>query len=139
EVKLGLVPGSGGTVRLPRLTGPETALKMIVSGNPIGAAQALAAGVVDAVAEGDLLADGIAFAKAKVKEGGPHIPVRDRDDKLASAKADLAGFDAAVKEATKKARGLDAPLACAASVRNAVTLPFDEALKKEREFFVNLV
>ncbi|MEO3386219.1 3-hydroxyacyl-CoA dehydrogenase NAD-binding domain-containing protein [Mesorhizobium sp. CAU 1741] len=139
EVKLGLVPGSGGTVRLPRLTGPEAALKMIVSGNPIGASQALAAGVVDAVAESDLLAEAVAFAKAKVKEGGPHVAVRNRDEKLAAARADLAGFDAVAKELTKKARGLEAPLACVQSVRNAITLPFDEALKKEREFFINLV
>ncbi|TYR31956.1 3-hydroxyacyl-CoA dehydrogenase [Mesorhizobium microcysteis] len=139
EVKLGLLPGSGGTVRLPRLIGPEAALKMIVSGNPIGSAQALAAGVVDAIAEGDLTAEAVAFAKTKAKDGGAHIPVRDRDEKLEAARADLAAFDAAVKELTKKARGLEAPLACADSVRNAITLPFDEALAKEREFFIKLV
>ena len=139
EVKLGLLPGSGGTVRLPRLTGPEAALKMIVSGAPVGSAQALAMGVVDAVAEGDLTADAVAFARAKAAEGGPHVAVRDRDDKLQAARADLGAFEAAAKELTKKARGLDAPLACVESVRNAITLPFDEALKKERELFIKLV
>lgn len=139
EVKLGLLPGAGGTVRLPRLTGPEAAVKMIVSGTPIGAAQALAAGVVDAVVESDLTAEAVKFAKAKATEGGPHIPVSARDDKLVAARNDLAAFDAAAKEATKKSRGLDAPLACAQSVRNAITLPFDEALAKERELFIKLV
>ena len=139
EVKLGILPGSGGTVRLPRLTGPEAALKMIVSGAPVGAAQALSMGIVDAVAEGDLTAEAIAFARSKAAEGGPHIAVRDRDEKLAAARADLASFDAAAKELTKKTRGLEAPLACVEAVRNAVTLPFDEALKKERELFVKLV
>src|SRR5690606_29021491 len=120
EVKLGLLPGAGGTIRLPRLTGPETAVKMIVSGNPVGAAQALAAGVVDAVVDADLTAETVKFAKAKVQEGGPHVPVRDRDEKLEAARNDMAAFDAAAKEATKKSRGLDAPLACAQSVRNAI-------------------
>lgn len=139
EVKLGLLPGAGGTIRLPRLAGPEKAVAMIVSGNPIGAADALANGVVDAIAEGDLTAFAVDFAKKKVAEGGPHLPVRDRDDKLATARADISGFEAAVKEATKKTRGLEAPLACAQSVRNAVLLPFDEAIAKERELFRGLV
>ena len=139
EVKLGLLPGAGGTIRLPRLTGPERAVAMIVSGNPIGAAKALEAGVVDAIAEGDLTTAAIAFAKEKAAEGGPHVAVRDRDDRLAPARADMAGFEAAVKEATRKTRGLEAPLACAQSVRNAIELPFDEALGKERELFLHLV
>src|SRR5690606_21007235 len=101
EVKLGLLPGSGGTIRLPRLTGPEKAVAMIVSGNPIGARDALASGVIDAIAAGDLTTEAIALAKQKVAEGGPHIAVRDRDDKLAPARADMRGFDAAVREATK--------------------------------------
>jgi 3-hydroxyacyl-CoA dehydrogenase len=139
EVKLGLLPGSGGTIRLPRLTGPEKAVAMIVSGNPIGAKEALASGVVDSIADGDLTAFAVAYARKKIAEGGPHVAVRDRDDKLAAARVDMAGFEAAVKEATKKTRGLEAPLACAQSVRNAIQLPFDEALRQERELFVHLM
>src|SRR5690606_4002800 len=90
EVKLGLLPGAGGTVRLPRLVGPEKAVAMIVSGNPIGAAAALEAGVVDAVVESDLTAEAVKFAKGKATEGGPHIPVSARDDKLVAARNDLA-------------------------------------------------
>ncbi|MBD0413855.1 3-hydroxyacyl-CoA dehydrogenase NAD-binding domain-containing protein [Oryzicola mucosus] len=139
EVKLGILPGSGGTVRLPRLAGPEKALKMIVSGAPIGAQEALAAGIVDEVAQGDLVEAAVAFARQKAASGANHVPVRNRDEKLAAAKADLSAFDAAAAELKKKARGLDAPVACAQAVRNAIVLPFDEALRKEREAFLTLV
>src|SRR6201997_4791988 len=81
EVKLGLLPGAGGTQRLPRLIGPEKALKMIVSGDPIGAAEAMADGVIDELAEGDLTAAAIAFARRVVREGRPLRLVRDRDEK----------------------------------------------------------
>ena len=135
EVKLGLLPGSGGTVRLPRLVGPEKALAMIVSGNPIGAKEAHASGLVDAIAEGDLVADAVAFARSKV--GAKLVPVRDRDEHTSGG--DLVAFDALVKETTKKARGLEAPIAAAQAVRNALTMPFDEALKAERASFIHLV
>jgi len=135
EVKLGLLPGSGGTVRLPRLVGPQKALAMIVSGNPVGAKEALSAGLVDRVADGDLVADAVAFARAKA--GTPLIAVRDRTDRTAGT--DLAAFDGAIAEATRKARGLEAPLAAAQAVRNALTMPFDEALKAERATFIRLV
>lgn len=134
EVRLGLLPGGGGTVRLPRLVGAEKALRMIVSGVPVGAAQALADGLVDAVYETDLVANAIAFARQKVSAGGPLVAVRDRP-----VDADLAAFDAEAARLAKKAKGLEAPVACAQSVRNAVTLPFDEALARERELFVQLV
>ena len=139
EVKLGLLPGAGGTIRLPRLMGPAKALKMIVSGVPIPAAEAHAGGLVDALAEGDLVADAVAFARAKAKAGGPFTPVRDRTEKIEAAKADLAKFDAEAAELTKKARGLEAPLACARSVRNSITMSFDDALAAERDLFVTLV
>lgn len=137
EVKLGILPGAGGTVRLPYILGPRKALKMIVSGTPIGAAEALQGGLVDAVHDGDLVASAIAFARAKIAEGGPFKAVRDRRETI--GQADLAAFDADAAELAKKARGLEAPVACAQSVRNAITLPFDEALAKERDFFVHLV
>ena len=139
EVKLGLLPGAGGTARLPRVAGPEKAVKMIVSGSPISAADALASGVVDEIAEGGLTAAAVAFAKRKVAEGGPHRPVGARDEKLEAARADATAFEAAAKEATKKTRGLEAPLACAQAVRNAVALSFDKAIEKERELFNHLV
>lgn len=137
EVKLGLLPGGGGTVRLPRLVGAMKALKMIVSGAPIGAAEAHEAGLVDAVFEGDLTTHAVNFAREIARKGGPFTPVRDRDDEL--KETDLAALDAAAADLAKKARGLEAPVACALSVRNAVTLPFDAALAAERALFVKLV
>ncbi len=139
EVKLGLLPGAGGTQRAPRLAGPQKALAMIVSGNPIGAADALKHGLVDQVVEDGLVDAAVAFAAAKASEGAHLILVRDRDEKVAAARGDEAALDAAIKKATAKARGLVAPLRCAQSVKNAVMLPFEEGLKKEREYFIELV
>ncbi|MBZ9695927.1 MULTISPECIES: 3-hydroxyacyl-CoA dehydrogenase NAD-binding domain-containing protein [unclassified Mesorhizobium] len=137
EVKLGIPPGGGGTVRLPRLVGAAKALKMIVSGAPIGADEAYGAGLVDAVFEGDLTTHAVNFAREMARKGGPFTPVRDRDDVL--KETDLAAFDAEAADIARKARGLEAPIACARAVRNAVTLPFDEALAEERALFVKLV
>ena len=137
EVKLGLLPGAGGTVRLPYLIGPQKALKIIVSGIPIGAAEALDGGLVDAIAENDVVASAVEFARARAAEGGKFTAVRDRREQI--AQADLEAFDRQAAELAKKARGLEAPVACAQSVRNAITLPFDEALASERDFFVKLI
>ncbi|MFN3546537.1 MAG: 3-hydroxyacyl-CoA dehydrogenase NAD-binding domain-containing protein [Mesorhizobium sp.] len=139
EVKLGLLPGAGGTVRLPRLIGPEKALPAIVSGNPIGAKAALADGLVDAVYEDDLVANAVAFAREAAATGKPLVAVRDREEKLAAARADLAAFDRQIAEVLKKSKGLDAPKRCADAVRNSITMPFDEALTTERKYFVELV
>lgn len=133
EVNLGLIPGAGGTVRLPRLVGPEAALKMIVSGKPIGMDEAVRLGAVDRVAESDLLAEAVAFARDMAASKKPHIHIRARSEKLA---IDLAAFDEAVKAATKKARGLTAPHTAAEAVRNAITMEFDAALDRERELFL---
>ncbi|MCC5778480.1 enoyl-CoA hydratase/isomerase family protein [Nitratireductor sp. B36] len=133
EVNLGLIPGAGGTVRLPRLVGPEAALKMIVSGKPIGMDEAVRLGAVDRVAESDLLAEAVAFARDMAASKKPHIHIRARSEKLA---VNLAAFDEAVKAATKKARGLTAPHTAAEAVRNAITMEFDAALDRERELFL---
>lgn len=136
EVKLGLLPGGGGTVRLPRLVGAAKALVMIVSGTPISAGEAKAAGLVDAVVDGDL-PEAVRFAHEMTDRSGPFVPVRERNERL--AEIDLAAFDAYAADLAKKARGLEAPLACAEAVRNAITLPFDEALAAERQLFLKLV
>ncbi|TPL93548.1 3-hydroxyacyl-CoA dehydrogenase NAD-binding domain-containing protein [Mesorhizobium sp. B2-3-12] len=137
EVKLGLLPGGGGTVRLPRLVGALKAVRMIVSGTPIGADEAHGAGLVDAVFEGDLTIHAVNFAGEMARKGGPFTPVRDRDEELKDT--DLGAFDAEAQGLARKARGLEAPIACAQAVRNALTLPFDEALAAERALFVKLV
>ncbi|MGE3306081.1 MAG: 3-hydroxyacyl-CoA dehydrogenase NAD-binding domain-containing protein [Rhizobiaceae bacterium] len=139
EVKLGLLPGAGGTQKLPRLVGPEKALKMITSGTPVGAPEAQASGLIDAAFDADLVGSAVAFARDKTRAGGSHVPVFQRDDKLAAARADITGFDRQTAEILKKSRGLDAPARCAQSVRNAITMPFGEGLAAERSYFVELV
>jgi 3-hydroxyacyl-CoA dehydrogenase len=139
EVKLGLLPGAGGTQRLPRLVGPEAALRMIVTGEPIGAAKAQALGIVDEIAEGDLVPAAIAFARRAVADRRPLQKVRDRDDRLEPARADPRSFDEAAAGLTRRLRGREAPLACVEAVRNAFTLPFDDGLRRESELFRKLV
>jgi 3-hydroxyacyl-CoA dehydrogenase len=134
EVKLGLLPGAGGTQRLPRLIGPEKALKMIVTGDPIEAREALADGVVDDIVEGDLAAGAVAYARRVVAERRPLRLVRDREEKLVAE-----GFADATETLTRRLRGRDAPAACVEAVRNAITLPFEEGLKREGELFRKLV
>jgi 3-hydroxyacyl-CoA dehydrogenase len=134
EVKLGLLPGAGGTQRLPRLVGPEKALKMIVTGEQIAAAEALADGVVDEVVEGDLTSAAVACARRVVAEGQPLRLVRNREDKLIGE-----GFADAAEGLTRRLRGREAPAACVEAVRNAIVLPFEEGLRRESELFRKLV
>ncbi|UWU93842.1 3-hydroxyacyl-CoA dehydrogenase NAD-binding domain-containing protein [Bradyrhizobium sp. CB1015] len=138
EVKLGLLPGAGGTQRLPRAVGPELAVKMIVGGDPIGAAEALKNGLIEEIIEGPA-SGGEAFVRKLIAEKRPLRRLRDDDSKLAAAKADRSIFTNAVAAMTKKSRGLEAPFAAADAVGYAIDLPFDEGLKKEREGFLKLV
>ncbi|UCF51135.1 MAG: enoyl-CoA hydratase/isomerase family protein, partial [Bradyrhizobium sp.] len=138
EVKLGLLPGAGGTQRLPRAVGPELAVKMIVGGDPIGAAEALKNGLIEEIVEGPA-AGGEAFVRKLLAEKRPLRRLRDDDSKIAAAKADRSIFTNAVAAMTKKSRGLEAPFAAADAVGYAIDLPFDEGLKKEREGFLKLV
>ena len=134
EVKLGLLPGAGGTQRLPRLVGPEKALQMIVTGEPIGAAEAEGDGIIDEIVEGDLTAAAIDFARRVVREGRPLRLVRDREERLIGE-----GFADAAEMLTRRLRGREAPAACVEAVRNAIVLPFEEGLKREAELFRKLV
>ena len=134
EVKLGLLPGAGGTQRLPRLIGPEKALKMIVTGDPIEASEALADGIVDEIVDGDLTTGTIAFARSVAAENRPLRLVRDREDKLSAE-----GFADAAEALTRRLRGREAPAACVEAVRNAIVLPFEEGIKREGELFRKLV
>ena len=138
EVKLGLLPGAGGTQRLPRAVGPELAVKMIVGGDPISASDALKNGLIEEIVEGPA-SGGEAFARKVLAEKRPLRKLRDDDSKLAAAKADRSIFTNAVAGMTKKARGLEAPFAAADAVGAAIDLPFDEGMKKEREGFLKLM
>lgn len=138
EVKLGLLPGAGGTQRLPRAVGPELAVKMIVGGDPIGASEALKNGLIEEIVEGPTLGAEL-FVRKLVAEKRALRRLRDDDSKIAAARADRSIFTNAVAAMTKKARGLEAPFAAADAVGYAIDLPFDEGLKKEREGFLKLV
>ncbi|MBI3701040.1 MAG: enoyl-CoA hydratase/isomerase family protein [Afipia sp.] len=138
EVKLGLLPGAGGTQRLPRAVGPEMAVKMIVTGDFIGAPEAAKAGAIDEIV--DNLASGAeAFAKKIVAEKKPLRKLRDDDSKLAAAKADRSIFTNAAAAANKKGRGLEAPVTAAEAVSHSLDQPFEQALKTERELFTKLM
>ena len=139
EVKLGLIPGAGGTQRLPRLIGVEPALEMIVSGELVLAAKALELGIVDAVEEGDLVAAAVAHAARLLEEGDPPRRTGALAEKIEGAQAKPGPFDAARKATARRFRGYEAPQRCIDCVEAAVTLPFAEGLKKERATFAQCV
>ena len=137
EVKRGFVPGAGGTQRLPRLIGGEAALKLIVTGEPVRADEALRLGFIDAVIEGDLEHGAIEWARAAAKGGRKFVLARHRNDRIAGA--DMAAFDAAAAALLKRARGQESPKGCVAAVRAAMTQSFDDGLLVERQQFIRLV
>jgi 3-hydroxyacyl-CoA dehydrogenase len=139
EVKLGIIPGAGGTQRLPRLVGMDKAMAMILSGDPIPAAEALAAGLIDDIAEGDLVAAAVAFARRIIAEKRPLLLAKDRDAKLAADRGERTKFEAAAAKHLARARGQNAPAAAVEALRSALTLPFADALKRERALFLELV
>jgi 3-hydroxyacyl-CoA dehydrogenase len=136
EVKLGLLPGAGGTQRLPRLVGPELALEMITSGNPIPANKAMSEGLVSEVYENstheELIENAIIFAK-KILSNNTHPKSRDRTEKITNISPDI--FENAIKKITPRLRGRTGPLRCIEAVRGAVDLSFEEGIKNERDLF----
>jgi len=135
EVKLGLLPGAGGTQRLPRLVGAKAALDMIVGGNPVKAKDAFKVGIVDEVVGGDLLEGALAYARKLVAENAPLRKIRDLDVK--KEEADL--FTNYEKSIARKQRGFKAPFHCIKAVQAAVELPFEDGMKRERELFAELL
>ena len=140
EIKLGLIPGAGGTQRLPRLIGPEAAAEAILTGAPFSAKQALAGGVVDEIVpEGSLREGALAFARRVIDERRPLVKVRDRDDKVLPARGKPEIFEAIRKAHARKNRGFQAWEKALGAVRDAVELPIDEGLKRERAAFLELL
>jgi 3-hydroxyacyl-CoA dehydrogenase len=136
EVNLGLLPGAGGTQRLPRLIGPSQALKMMIAGTPISAKKALQQGVIDAISENSLIEDGIAFLQDKITLS-EHPKVRDKNEKLLEAR----GADNILAEAkalaAKTRRGQFAPGQIISCVEAAINEDdFDIGMKKESEYFL---
>jgi 3-hydroxyacyl-CoA dehydrogenase len=134
EVKLGLLPGAGGTQRLPRVVGVEKALQMIVSGDPIDADAALKSGLIDEIVDGDLTAAGVAFAEKVVAESKPLKKIRD-----ITIKADPEVFSNFRASVARQTRGFRAPENCIKAVEAAATLPFEAGIKRERELFGELI
>jgi len=137
EVKLGILPGSGGTQRLPRVVGAAEAIRMMTSGNSIPAEKAVSLGLVDEIVQGDLLEGALAYAKKLVAAGkGPR---RIRDMKVKVEGEPKAFFDKTRAEVGKASRGYPAPLEIVACVEAAATKPFDEGRAEERRRFQSLV
>jgi 3-hydroxyacyl-CoA dehydrogenase len=140
EVKLGLVPGSGGTQRLPRIVGVQKALEMITSGEHVAAKECLAIGLLDEIVdEFDLEGNAIAFAKKLVAEKRPLKKVRDLNDKMQAARATPEIFAEFRKANARKFRGFLAPEYCIRCIEAAVNQPFDEGLQTERKLFMELM
>lgn len=132
EVNLGLIPGAGGTQRLPRLVGAERALDMMISGKPVNAVEATQAGVVDRLAEsGDLLGEAMDFARELASGGEAPRLIRD----LSVDPVDPEFFGEYRKRIARRTRGLMSPERIVRCVEAALQVPIDEALKQEREHF----
>jgi 3-hydroxyacyl-CoA dehydrogenase len=136
EVLLGIIPGAGGTQRLPRLCGAEMAIEMCTAGKPVAAPKALAAGIVDQIAGAALLDDAIAFAKSKA---GATRKTRERSEKVANREAGVAACASARTALAKTARGVKAPFRAVDAIEGAFTLDFERGSARERELFADCV
>ncbi|PHY20877.1 3-hydroxyacyl-CoA dehydrogenase NAD-binding domain-containing protein [Caulobacter sp. BP25] len=140
EVNIGLLPGAGGTQRLPRIVGVEKALEMVTSGQHVPAKAAHAMGLFDElVEEGNFRAGAIAFARKVVAENRPLKKVRDLSDKVEAARGKPEIFESFRAANAKKFRGFMAPENNIKCIEAAVNLPFDEGLKEERRLFMELM
>ncbi|PKN05394.1 MAG: 3-hydroxyacyl-CoA dehydrogenase [Deltaproteobacteria bacterium HGW-Deltaproteobacteria-9] len=138
EVHLGLLPGAGGTQRLPLVVGVEKAIQMIATGKQISAKDALQEGLIDEIIEGDLLTGAVAFAQKVLAEKRPLRKISDRREKVDAFKGKPEVFAEARKSFAKSKRGFEAPQLCIDAVEFAVYLPIEEGLKREKELFAKL-
>jgi 3-hydroxyacyl-CoA dehydrogenase len=140
EVALGLLPGGGGTQRLPRIVGIPAALELIGGGAPVSAAKALELGMIDALAEeGKLREDAIAFAAKLIAEGRPLLRVRDRQDMVEPYRGKREVYADYLKANARAFRGFKAPFNIVKAVEAAAELPFDQGIERERELFGELM
>jgi 3-hydroxyacyl-CoA dehydrogenase len=136
EVLLGIIPGAGGTQRLPRLAGVKTALEMCTDGKPVAAPKARAAGIIDQIVDTDLLAGAIAFAKEKARA---HEIRKSREVANADASASQEAFAAIRASLKKSARGMRAPFAAVEAIEAGLQHGFDKGSERERELFAECV
>lgn len=135
EVNLGLIPGAAGTQRLPRLAGVAKAVEMCTDGKPVKAPDALKAGIVDKLIEGDLLQGAVAFAREVAAKPAPKT--RERNQKLGTQEQNSPIFAAARETARKKQRNLMAPLAAIDAIEAATKLPFEQGCEVEAQRFID--
>src|SRR5215213_1180102 len=136
EVKLGLLPGAGGTQRLPRVAGVRKALEMCATGNPIGAKEGFDCGLIDRLMEGELIPHAVGYAE-EVRDVRPLPKSSERQDKLDDCNPDT--FDAFLKENGRKFRGFDAPMKNVEAVKIACEKPYAEGVLEERRLFMELM
>ncbi len=136
EVNLGIIPGAEGTQRLPRLAGIAKAVEMCVTGAPVKAQDALKAGIIDSIVEGDLLAGAVSFAHEKYAKGGIHPKTRERNEKLGTAAENEPTYASGREQAQKMRRNQTAPLRAIEAINAAATLPFEEGCRRERSLFL---
>jgi len=140
EIKLGILPGAGGTQRLPRLIGPEAAAEAILTGAPFDAKSALALGLVERLVEDGAQREGaLAMAREAIDGHWPLRRVRDLEDKVAPARGKPEIFEAIGRAHARRFRGFEAWTLALEAVREAVELPFEAGLKRERAKFLTLV
>src|SRR4051794_22852769 len=136
EVKLGLLPGAGGTQRLPRVAGVRKALDMCATGNPIGAREAFDCGLVDRLVEGELIPHAVAYAE-EVRDVCPLPKSSERQDRIAESTPEI--FDEFRKANAKRFSGFHAPEANIRAIRAATEKPFAEGVIEERKLFMELM
>ncbi len=139
EVNLGIVPGAGGTQRLPRLIGAEHALKLITSGKLISIEEACSIGLIDKILPDDLIPHTLDFVHQQLQANKPIRRTKDLDPTPETRKEHKSTFSHFRSNLEKRVRGFDAPLACVDCIEAAVTLPFQEGLAREREIFSQLL
>jgi 3-hydroxyacyl-CoA dehydrogenase len=140
EVALGLLPGGGGTQRLPRIVGIPAALELIGGGAPVSATKALELGMIDALAEeGKLREDAIAFAARLVADRGPLLRVRDRQDKVEPWRGNAEVYAEYLTKNARAFRGFKAPFNIVKAIEAAAELPFEQGILRERELFGELM
>jgi 3-hydroxyacyl-CoA dehydrogenase len=135
EVKIGLIPGAGGTQRLPRLAGVAKAAEMCAGGNPVGAADALKFGIVDRIVDGDLLQEAVRFTRELADKGSPPRRTRDLKDKLGTPESNAPILAFVHDQVRKRAPHLLAPMKAVEAVEAAARMPFAEGLKFEAKLF----
>ncbi len=136
EVKLGLLPGAGGTQRLPRVAGVKKALEMTATGNPIGAKEAFACGLVDRLIQGELIPHAVGYAE-EVRDIRPLPKSSERQDRLNECNEET--FETFRKENARKFRGFDAPEVNIRAVKIACEKPYAEGVIEERKLFMELM